>query len=110
MLFRSTCRVKNKKGSVISDSDLAKKIDKLFDLRPYSIIKRFGLKNPIFEATAAYGHFGRDPYTKEIEVCYPVKGSKARKNNGGNCYAIKAEFFAWEKLDMVEAIRREFGL
>ena len=105
-----TCRVKNKKGSVISDSDLAKKIDKLFDLRPYSIIKRFGLKNPIFEATAAYGHFGRDPYTKEIEVCYPVKGSKARKNNGGNCYAIKAEFFAWEKLDMVEAIRREFGL
>jgi len=102
--------VKGKGGKVISDSELAEKISKLFDLRPYSIIKRFGLKNPIFEPTAAYGHFGRDPFTREVEVCYPVKGGKSRKNNGGKCYTIKAEFFAWEKLDMVDKIRREFKL
>ncbi|MFO7574474.1 MAG: methionine adenosyltransferase [Bacteroidales bacterium] len=105
-----TCRVKDKKGNVISDGDLANKIGKFFDLRPYSIIKKFGLRNPIFEPTAAYGHFGRDPYTKEVEVCYPVKGSKAHKNNGGECYTIKAEFFAWEKLDMVDVIKKEFGI
>jgi len=104
-----TCRVKNKKGRTLTDGELASRIGKLFDLRPYSIIKRFGLKNPIFEPTATYGHFGRDPYTADVEVCYPVTGSKSRKNNGGKCYTIKADFFAWEKLDMVEAIRREFG-
>ncbi|MDX9929048.1 MAG: methionine adenosyltransferase [Bacteroidales bacterium] len=105
-----TCRVKNKKGVLLSDGELAARIGKLFDLRPYSIIKRFGLKNPIFGPTAAYGHFGREPYTREVEVCYPVRGSKERKNNGGKCHTIRAEFFAWEKLDMVEAIRKEFGV
>ncbi|MBE0675374.1 MAG: methionine adenosyltransferase [Bacteroidales bacterium] len=105
-----TCRVTDKKGKVITDGELARRIEKLFDLRPYSIIKRFGLKNPIFEATAAYGHFGREPFIREVEVCYPVSGGKTRKNNGGKCYTIKAEFFAWEKLDMVDAIRKEFKL
>lgn len=105
-----TCSIKDKKGKAITDGDLAKRVAKLFDLRPYSIIKRFGLKNPIFEPTAAYGHFGRDSYTSEVEVCYPVNGSKTRKNNGGKCNTIKAEFFAWEKLDMVEAIKKEFGI
>jgi len=105
-----TCKVKGKDGKVISDGDLAKKIDKLFDLRPYSIVKKFGLKNPIFEATAAYGHFGRDPYIREVEVCYPENGGKPKKNNGSDCYTKKVEFFAWEKLDMVDAIKKEFKL
>jgi hypothetical protein len=39
-----------------------------------------------------------------------VRGSKERKNTGGKCHTIRAEFFAWEKLDMVEAIRKEFGV
>ena len=105
-----TCKVKGKGGKVISDSELAEKISKLFDLRPYSIIKRFGLKNPIFEPTASYGHFGRDPFTREVELCYPVKGGKSHKNNGGKCYTVKVDFFAWEKLDMVDKIKKEFKL
>lgn len=105
-----TCQVKDKNGKPISDGEVARRIDKIFDLRPYSIIKRFGLKNPIFEPTAAYGHFGRDSYTKEVEVCYHVPGSKKTKNNGGDCYTIKAEFFAWEKLDMVDQIKKEFNI
>jgi S-adenosylmethionine synthetase len=105
-----TCQVKDKSGKTITDGEVARRIDKIFDLRPYSIIKRFGLKKPIFEPTAAYGHFGRDPYTSEVEVCYHVPGSKKTKNNGGNCYTIKAEFFAWEKLDMVDQIKKEFKI
>jgi S-adenosylmethionine synthetase len=105
-----TCKVKDKNGKTLTDGEVARRIDKLFDLRPYSIIKRFGLKNPIFEPTAAYGHFGRDPYIREIEVCYPAEGSKRKKNNGGDCYTIKAEFFAWEKLDMVDQIKKEFNI
>jgi len=105
-----SCKVKGKDGKTLTDGEVAGLVDKLFDLRPYSIIKRFGLKNPIFEATAAYGHFGREPFTREVEVCYPVKGGKTKKNNGGECYTIKAEFFAWEKLDMVEAIRKGFKI
>jgi S-adenosylmethionine synthetase len=105
-----TCQVKDKSGKTISDGEVARRVDKIFDLRPYSIIKRFGLKNPIFEPTAAYGHFGRDPYTKDVEVCYHVPGSKKTKNNGGDCYSIKAEFFAWEKLDMVDQIKKEFNI
>jgi S-adenosylmethionine synthetase len=105
-----TCTVKDKSGKTLTDGEVARRIDKIFDLRPYSIIKRFGLKKPIFEPTAAYGHFGRDPYTGEVEVCYHVPGSKKAKNNGGDCYTIKAEFFAWEKLDMVDPIKKEFGI
>ena len=48
----------------MTDGEIARRIGKLFDLRPAAIVKRFGLKNPIFEATASYGHFGNRPYTK----------------------------------------------
>src|SRR5574344_1815999 len=54
----------------MSDGEIAAKIETLFDLRPYFICKRFGLKNPIYQPTASYGHFGRDYYTKEVEVFY----------------------------------------
>lgn len=80
-----------------SDGEIADKVSNIFDLRPAIIIKRFGLKNPIFEETAAYGHFGRDPYKKQIELIR--NGKKVKK-------AI--EFFAWEKLDYVDIIKKEF--
>ncbi len=83
----------------MSDGEIARRIEKLFDLRPAAIVKRFGLKNPIFEATASYGHFGNRPYTKEVEVW-----------ENGVQTTREVEFFGWEKLDMVDAIRREFGL
>ncbi len=50
----------------MADGDIADKIIKLFDLRPAMIIKRFGLKNPVFLPTAAYGHMGREPYSEKV--------------------------------------------
>lgn len=82
-----------------SDGDIARKVEKLFDLRPYAIIKRFGLKNPVFLETASYGHFGREPF--EREVVLQQNGSEVRKI---------VSFFAWEKTDYVEALQREFSL
>lgn len=52
----------------ISEGEIAERIGKLFDLRPAKIVERFGLRNPIFEATASYGHFGGRPYTEEVTV------------------------------------------
>ncbi|MDP1623685.1 MAG: methionine adenosyltransferase [Bacteroidales bacterium] len=107
-----TARVKDKKGKILPDSLIAEKINKLFDMRPYAIVERFGLKNPIYQPTASYGHFGRDHYAKEVEVFYPVNGSKPRKvdGNGKDVYKKKITFFAWEKLDYVVKLKKEFGL
>ncbi|MDD4602625.1 MAG: methionine adenosyltransferase [Bacteroidales bacterium] len=107
----NTAKVTDKKGNVLTDGEIAEKISKIFDMRPYSIVERFGLKNPIFLPTASYGHFGRDHYLREVEVFYPVKGSKAMKvnGNGKEVYLKKVEFFAWEKLDYVDKIKKEFG-
>ena len=52
-----------------TDAEIADRIGRLFDLRPASIVERFGLKNPIFEATASNGHFGNRPYRKEVTLC-----------------------------------------
>ena len=84
----------------MSDGEIAARVKKLFDLRPYAIVERFGLKNPIFRPTAAYGHMGRDPYEAQVEV-YDAAGRKRKK---------KVQFFGWEKLDMVDAIKKEFKL
>ena len=93
----------------IPEGVLPKKILNIFDLRPYAIIERFGLKNPIFQRTASYGHFGRTNYTEEVEVSYTVEKSGAIKTNGKKTRK-KVEFFAWEKLDYVAKIKKEFGL
>ncbi len=71
----------------LPDGEIAAKVAELFDLRPAKIVERYGLKNPIFAPTAAYGHFGREPYVE----------------NG-------IQFFGWEKLDEVERLRTAFGL
>ncbi|MFZ4521915.1 MAG: methionine adenosyltransferase [Bacteroidales bacterium] len=107
-----TAKVKDKKGNILQDGAIAEKINKVFDMRPYAIVERFGLKNPIYQPTASYGHFGRDFYSKEVEVFYPVKGSKPKKANGSSkeVYSKKVDFFGWEKLDYTEKLRKEFGL
>jgi S-adenosylmethionine synthetase len=107
-----TAKVKNSKGQNLTDGEIADKINKIFDMRPYAIIERFGLKNPVFLPTASYGHFGRDHYIKEVEVFYPVKGSKSNKTNGTGkpVYLKKVEFFAWEKLDHVNKIKTAFKI
>jgi S-adenosylmethionine synthetase len=83
----------------LSDSEIAKKLESIFDLRPSAIVERFNLKKPIFSPTAAYGHMGRTCYEAEIEL---------RLN--GETTKEKVEFFGWEKLDYVDALKKEFGL
>jgi S-adenosylmethionine synthetase len=101
-----TAHVKDANGKKMNDADIANKIKELFDLRPYAIVKRFGLKNPIFEPTASYGHFGRDPFTAKVEVMYKDKDTFTE--NGKNYKNV--EFFAWEKLNMVPEIQKVFSL
>lgn len=105
-----TGKIKDAKGNSVSDGEIAKKIHKIFDMRPYAIIERFGLKNPIFSETAKYGHFGRDNYKKEVEVFYSDNGTKTRKDKGIERYYKTIEFFGWEKLDYVAKIKKEFGI
>ena len=78
----------------MSDSEIAKKIGEIFDMRPRAIIERLKLLNPIYYETASYGHFGRDPkiVTKQF-------GDKK----------IKVELFTWEKLDYVDKIKKVFN-
>lgn len=108
----NTAKVTDKQGNVLHDGAIAEKINKIFDMRPYSIVERFGLKNPIYQKTASYGHFGRDHFEQEVEVFYPVKGVKPVKVNGNGKEVFKKSvtFFAWEKLDYVDKIRKEFGI
>jgi len=72
---------------IISDSEIAEKINQIFDLRPAKIIEKFQLKNPIYEMTASYGHMGRDPFVKD-----------------------GIQFFGWELLDEVEKIKKAFSI
>ena len=60
------------------DTEIAERIKKIVDLRPYAIVKRFVLTNPIFKDTASYGHFGRQPETREVEVFYEDKDTFKR--------------------------------
>ena len=81
----------------ISDGEVAEAIALAFDLRPASIVKRFGLTNPIFEPTASYGHFGRRPYEQEVTL-----------RRGGKTTTKSVKFFGWEELDEVENLRKMF--
>ena len=75
----------------LTDGQIAERINDLFDLRPASITEKFGLLNPIFEPTAAYGHMGRKPYREEVEL---------REN--GKMVKREVQFFGWEMLDSVD--------
>ena len=84
-----------------SDSEIAKIIGKMFDLRPAMIEKEYGLRKPIYLETAAYGHMGRKPHTVEKTF---------RSANGKPDKKIKVDLFKWEELNKVNAIKKEFGL
>ncbi len=105
-----TTKVKNADGTLMKDYEISNIIKKIFDLRPYAIVKRFGLKNPIFQKTASYGHFGRDPYTEEIEVFYTDDNVYTKFVDGKEKNFKKVDFFAWEKLDSVDILKKEFGI
>jgi S-adenosylmethionine synthetase len=107
---RGTANVKNETGKKLTDEQIATKIKAIYDMRPFAIIKRFGLKNPVFEATAAYGHFGRDPYQGEVEVYYQDADTYSKSENGSSKQFKKVDFFAWEKLDFLEPIKAAFNI
>ncbi|MCL6268133.1 methionine adenosyltransferase [Flagellimonas myxillae] len=84
----------------LSDGEIAKKAAKLFDMRPFAIEERLKLRNPIYLETAAYGHMGKQPQTLTKVFESPYNGRIEKE----------VELFTWEKLDMLEAIKSEFGL
>lgn len=83
----------------ITDDRIADFVQKHFDLRPAAIIDRFGLKNPIYEPTASYGHVGQKPYRMPVKL-----------TRGGKTVMEEVQFFGWELLDEVDQIRQEFNL
>jgi S-adenosylmethionine synthetase len=84
----------------ISDGEIAEKVAKIFDMRPYAIEQRFKLRNPIYSETAAYGHMGREPQVKK-------KTFNAGKENEKT---VEVELFTWEKLDYVDKVKKAFGI
>ena len=84
----------------MSDGEIAKKIEKLFDLRPKAIERTLKLRQPMYSETAAYGHMGRNPEIKKKTFTSHYHETKT----------IDVELFTWEKLDRVDDIRKEFGL
>ena len=84
----------------MSDSEIAKKVSQIFDMRPYFIEKRLKLRNPIYSETAAYGHMGRKPQTV-IKTFISPDGKMIKR---------KVELFTWEKLDYTGKVKKSFRL
>ncbi len=84
----------------LSDGEIAKKVSQLFSLTPKAIEQRLGLRKPIYLETAAYGHMGRRNEVKKKTFTSFYHQTKT----------IEVELFTWEKLDMVDEIRKNFGI
>jgi S-adenosylmethionine synthetase len=84
----------------MTDGQIAKKVQEIFDLRPYAIEQRLKLRNPIYSETAAYGHMGRE--NKIVEKTFTSPDGKVKK--------MKVELFTWEKLDYVAKVKKAFDL
>lgn len=84
----------------LSDGEIAKKLEELFDMRPYAIEQRLKLRNPIYSETAAYGHMGRKNETIKKEF----------KGTDGSSLTREVELFTWEKLDYVDTVKKAFEL
>ena len=82
----------------MSDGEIAKKIEQIFDMRPKAIEERLKLRNPIYEETASYGHVGRVPRVV----------TKTFKNGNGEDISREVELFTWEKTDKVEELKQAF--
>jgi len=84
----------------LTDGEISKIVEGLFDMRPYFIEQRLKLRNPIYSETAAYGHMGKEPVTVEKTFVSP-DGKKITK---------KVELFTWEKLDYVSKVKKAFKM
>lgn len=83
----------------LSDGEIARIVEKIFDLRPYAIEQRLKLRTPIYSETAAYGHMGRE--SKVVTKVFDNAGQKTE---------LEVELFTWEKLDYVDKVKEAFGL
>ena len=84
----------------LSDGEIAKKVEAIFDMRPYAIEQRLKLRTPIYLETAAYGHMGRESKIVEKTFTSPYRPAITQK----------VELFTWEKLDYVEQVKQAFGI
>ena len=84
----------------MNDGEIARKIEELFDMRPYAIEKRLKLRSPIYSETAAYGHMGRESQ----------KVTKTFTSPEGKTIKKEVELFTWEKLDYVDKVKKAFKL
>jgi len=84
----------------LTDGEISKKVEAIFDMRPYFIEKRLKLRAPIYSETAAYGHMGRTPEIKTVTFSNPM----------GETVSHEIETFTWEKLDYVETIKNKFNV
>ena len=84
----------------LTDGEISKKVESIFDMRPYFIEQRLKLRNPIYSETAAYGHMGRTPETVTKTFSAP----------GGLTKTVTVELFTWEKLDFVDKVKSAFGI
>ena len=84
----------------LTDGEISKKVESVFDMRPYFIEQRLKLRNPIYSETAAYGHMGRTPETV----------TKTFRTPNGEEKTMTVELFTWEKLDFVDQVKAAFGL
>ncbi len=84
----------------LTDGEIAEKVSKIFDMRPYTIEQRLKLRQPMYSETASYGHMGRKNET--IEKTFTRFDGKEK--------VISVELFTWEKLDYVDKIKKEFGI
>ena len=84
----------------MTNGEIAKKVEAIFDMRPYFIEQRLKLRNPIYSETAAYGHMGRKPET--VTKTFNAPGGKEK--------TVTVELFTWEKLDFVDQVKSAFGI
>ena len=105
-----TAKAREADGSLMSDGRIADIMGSVMDMRPFSIIQRLGLQNPIYQETARYGHFGRDPREVEVEVFYQNGDTYSRVENGKTIHFKKVCLFSWEKTEYTDSIRSAFGL
>lgn len=81
-----------------SDSEIARKLLEVYDLRPYSIVESLKLKHPIYRETSAYGHMGRTPRSVVKHFDDPY----------GQAVDKEVELFTWEQLSLVDEIKKAF--
>jgi S-adenosylmethionine synthetase len=84
----------------MTDGEISKIVENIFDMRPYFIEQRFKLRSPIYSETAAYGHMGRE--NKVVSKTFTMPDGKKK--------TMKVELFTWEKLDYVDKVKKAFKL